>query len=50
MVATLTKRFRFEQRSVIKLLLAEKYRPWETYKIMCDVYAKARFSKKDIYK
>ena len=35
-----------EQRSVIKLLLADKYKLCEIYRRMRDVYGKACFSKK----
>ena len=36
--ANQTERFRLEQRSVIKFLAAEKYKPCEIYREMCIVY------------
>ena len=35
-----------EQRSVIKYLLSEKWKPIEIYRRMCDVYGEASFSQK----
>ena len=39
-----------EQRSVIKYLLAEKYKPCEIYRRMCDVYGEASFSQRNFSK
>ena len=39
-----------EQRSVIKYLLAEKYKLCEIYRRMCDVYGEAYFSSKIVNK
>ena len=33
-------------RSVIKFLMVEEYKPHEIYRRMCDVYGEACFSKK----
>ena len=41
---------RFEQRSVIKYLVAEKCKLCEIYRRICDVYGEACFSLKDIHK
>ena len=35
-----------KQRSVIKSLLAEKYKPYKIYRRMCDMYREACFSQK----
>ena len=37
---------RLEQRSVIKVLVAEEWKPWEIYRRMCDVFREACFSQK----
>ena len=50
MGANQTKCSRLEQKSVIKPLLAEKYKPSEVYKRICNVYRKACLSKKNVYK
>ena len=44
MVANQTKCPRLEQRSVIKLLVAEKCKPYEIYRRICDVYGKTCFN------
>ena len=41
---------RLEQRSVIKFLVAEKCKPCEIYRRLCDVYETASFSQKNVYK
>ena len=40
----------FEQKSVFKFLLAEKCKPCEIYRRMCDVYGEAYFSKDNVFK
>ena len=40
-----TEHSRFEQRSLIKFLVAEKCKPCEIYRRTCDVYREAYFSK-----
>ena len=40
------KRFRLEQSSIIRFLAAEKCKPYEIYRRMCDTYEKANFSQK----
>ena len=40
--------FKLKQRSVIKLLVAEKGKQFEIYRRMCGVYEKESFSKKKI--
>ena len=42
-----TECFSFEQRSVIKSLVAEKCKPCEICKRMCDVYREEYFSPKN---
>ena len=49
MLTDQTESFWLEQRYDMKFLLAEKYKPWEIYR-MCDVYREACFSKKDLYR
>ena len=39
-----------EQRSVIKYLLAEKYKLCEIYRKMCGVYGEACFSQRNVSK
>ena len=39
---------RLEQRSVIKFLVADKCKPCEIYRRMCDVYWEACFSQKSL--
>ena len=41
---------RLEQKSVIKFLMAEKYKPCEIYRRMCNVCSEACFSPKNIHK
>ena len=45
---------RFEQRSVVKFLMAEKFKPSEIYRRKCDVYKELCFNekkkKKNLYK
>ena len=43
MAANQTVCFRLKQKSVIKSLMVEKYKPCELYRRMCDVYRKACF-------
>ena len=43
MLANQTKCFRLKQRSVIKFLVAEKCKPCEVYRIVCDVYGEVCF-------
>ena len=50
MVVNQTVCSRFEQRSVIKFLVAKKCKPCKIYRRMCDVYRKSYFSQKNIYK
>ena len=50
MAVNQTKRFRLEQKSVIKSLLAEKWKPCEIYQKICDEYWEACFSQKNLYK
>ena len=38
-----------EQRSVMKVLLAEKCKPCEIYRKMCDVYKEACFGEKIVF-
>ena len=45
-VANQRERSRYEQRSVIKFLLAEKGKPCEIYRKMCYVYEEVCFSQK----
>ena len=45
MAANQTQFLRLKQRSVIKFLVAEKYKPYEIYRRMCDLYRKAFFFK-----
>ena len=45
MVANQTECSRFEQRSVIKFLVAEKCKTWEIYRSVFDVYEEACFNK-----
>ena len=40
---------RLEQRSVMKFFAAEKRRPCEIYKRMCDVYGEGCFSKNKMF-
>ena len=46
MAANETQCSRIEQRSLIKFLLAEKCKPREIYRRICDVYGEACFSQK----
>ena len=46
MVANQTKCSLFEQRSLIKFLVANKCKPCEIYRRICDGYGKACFRKK----
>ena len=39
-----------EQRSVVKVLVAEKCKPCKIYRGMCDVYEGASFILKNVYK
>ena len=48
LAANRTECFRFEQRSVIKFLVAEKCKPYENY--CYDVYGEACFSQKNLYR
>ena len=50
MVANQTECSRLEQRSIIKFLVADKRKPYEIYRLMCDVYRKAYFSQKNFHK
>ena len=45
MITNQTECSRLEQRSVIKCSVAEKCKPCEIYKRMCDVYGEVCFSK-----
>ena len=40
---------RLEQRSVMKFLVPEKYKPCEIYRRMCDVYGKLFLGKKNMF-
>ena len=46
-MAIQTKCSRLEQRSVIKSLVAEKWKLCEIYRKMCDMYGEACFSQMD---
>ena len=46
MLANQTKCSRLEQRSIIKFLVVERYKPYEIYRRMCDVYGEACFDEK----
>ena len=46
MVANRAEYSKLEQKSVIKVLVAEKCKPWEIYKKLWDVYRETSFSKK----
>ena len=46
MAANQTECFMIKQRSVIKFLVAERYKPCEIYRRMCDAYREACFSQK----
>ena len=46
MVANQTECTRLEQSSLIKFLVAEKFKPCEIYRRMCDVYRETCFSHK----
>ena len=48
MVASQTEYLK--QRSVIKFMVAEKCKPCEIYRRMCDEYGEACFSQRNIYK
>ena len=50
MVANQRKCSRLEQRSVIKFLVAEKYKPCKIYRRMCDTFGEGCFSVKKFYK
>ena len=50
LMAGQTEHFKFEERSVIKFLVAEKCKPCEIYRRMCDVFGDACFSKNNVYK
>ena len=41
MAGNQTDRSKFEQTSVIKSLMTEKYKPGDIYSRMCDVYREA---------
>ena len=41
---------KYQHRSAIKFLVTGKWKPWEIYKIICDVYREACFSQKSVYK
>ena len=43
-MAQITECSRLEQRSVIKFLVAQKCKQYETYRRMCNMYGKACFS------
>ena len=47
MVANQTKGSRLEQRTVTKFLMAEKYKPCEVYRRMCDMYREVGLNKKE---
>ena len=46
MVENQTKCSKLEQKSIIKLLMAEKSKPCEIYKRICGVYGEACFNQK----
>ena len=48
MAANQTEHSRLEQRSVIKVLIAEKCKPCEIYSRLCDIYREAYFSQKNV--
>ena len=50
MVWNQTECSKLEQRSVIKFLVAEKCKPCEIYRKMCNVHGEACFNEKDVYK
>ena len=50
MAANQTECFRLEQRSVIKFLMAEKYKLYEIYWRMSDVYREACLNQKNVCK
>ena len=41
---------KLEQRSVVKFLLAEKYKPCKIYRRMRDVHGEVCLNQKDVYK
>ena len=49
MIANQTEFSILEQRSFIKVLPSVKCKPCDIYRRMCDVYGKARFTKKINY-
>ena len=50
MVANQTQCSKFQQRSIMKFLVADKYKPCEIYRRMYYVYGEACFSKINVYK
>ena len=49
MMANQIENSKLKQRSLIKCLVAEKYKPCEIYRKLCDVYRKACFILKTLY-
>ena len=45
MLSNPTERFRLEKKAIIKVLVVEKYKSYEIFRIMCDEYGKEFFSK-----
>ena len=50
MMVNQTEFSRLEQRSLMKFLVAQNYKPCEIYKRMCEVYAGTRFHQIIAYK
>ena len=50
MVSYQTEYSRFEQKSVIKFFVAQKYKPWEINRRVSDMYGETCFCQKDLYK
>ena len=48
-MANQTEYSRLEQRSLMKFLVAEKCKPYEIYKRICDVYGEACFNQINVY-
>ena len=48
MVANKTVLSRYGQRPDIKCLEAEKWKPCEIYRSLCDVHGETRFSQKNV--
>ena len=46
MASNQTEYFRLEQKSLTEILVAEKSKPCEIYKRMCDMYGEACFNEK----